>query len=254
MECKNCNNALQPTDRYCNACGAKVIRNRLTLKNVWQDVSFQVFNMDNTFLKTFKKLCSKPEEVILSYISGTRRRYMNPVGYFAIAITLSGIMFFVLRDVYHINLTESSFNNEAAPQLNFIFDFQALLAYMSMPLYALMTWMLFSGTKKFNYTEHLVANAYIIGQASYVQVVTYILFLGLFPIKFDVFNFGFLIFLVIYQFYALARMHQLRFWGTFWRGLVYFVLLIIVMMGIGAVIVIISLMTGLVSIEDLAPK
>ncbi|WP_431122812.1 DUF3667 domain-containing protein [Flagellimonas flava] len=254
MVCKNCNQALVPEDRYCRNCGAKVIQNRLTLKNVWHDLGQQVFNLDNTFLRTFRELFTKPEVVVATYIAGTRKRYMNPISYFAIAITLSGLMFFVLRDIYDLNLTESSFNNETAPQLNYVFDFQALLAYLSMPLYALMTWMLFSATKKFNYTEHLVANAYIIGQTSYVQVFTYIFFLGLFPIKFDIFNFAFLIVIVVYQFYALGRLHQLGFWSTFWRALIYFFLLIIVMMGIGVVIFLISLSTGMVNLEDFAPK
>ena len=179
---------------------------------------------------------------------------MNPVGYFAIAITLSGLMFFILRDVYELNLTESSFSGGTTPKMNFVFDFQALLAYLSMPLYALFTWMLFSHTKKFNYTEHLVANAYIIGQTSYIQVVTFVLFLGIFPIKFDVFNLGFFFFMVVYQFYVLGRMHQLHFWPTFWRALIYFILLLVVMVGIGALIVILSLLTGSVSMEELAPK
>nr|WP_299384634.1 DUF3667 domain-containing protein [Allomuricauda sp.] len=254
MVCKNCNHTLNPNDRYCGNCGAKVIQNRLTLKNVWHDLANRVFNVDNTFLRTARELFTRPETVITSYISGTRKRYMNPISYFAIAITLSGLMFFVLQDIYNLNLTESSFNDESTPQLDYVFDFQALLSYLSMPLYAFMTWMLFSATKKFNYTEHLVANAYIIGQTSYVQAVTYIFFLGLFPIKFDVFNFAFLFVIVAYQFYALGRMHQLSFWGTFWRALVYFFLLIIVMMGIGVIIFFISLSTGMVSLEDFAPK
>lgn len=250
MHCKNCNAELKHTDKFCHVCGAKVIRNRLTLKNVWHDVSQQVFNVDNTFLKTLKHLFVRPEEVIIEYISGTRKRYMNPISYFAIAITLSGLMFFILRDVYHLNLTESSINDNQAPELNFVFDYQGIVSYLIMPVYAVMTYILFRGSNKFNYTEHLVANAYIIGQTSYVQVVTYTLVLGLFPIKFDMFNFIFLFFMVVYQFYALARMHEIGFWGAFWRAALYMIMLMVVMLGIGVVVVIIALFTGMVTMAD----
>ncbi|MEX0315294.1 MAG: DUF3667 domain-containing protein [Allomuricauda sp.] len=254
MNCKNCGASLRSDFGYCPSCGAKVIRNRLTLKNVLQDVSFQVFNLDNTFLKTFRHLFSKPEIVINSYIQGTRKKYMNPIGYFAIAITLSGLMYFVLRNVYHLNLTKSSINNQDATSMNVVFDYQGLLAYLSMPIYAFMTWLLFIGKKKFNYTEHLAANAYIIGQTSYVQVVAFLVILGLFPVKFDLFNFGFLLVMTFYQFYVLGRIHQTRFWGTFWRAVLYLFMLVVVMMGIGALIVFIAILTGQASLQDFAPK
>ena len=32
MICKNCNTSLSADSGFCNSCGAKVIRNRLTLK------------------------------------------------------------------------------------------------------------------------------------------------------------------------------------------------------------------------------
>lgn len=140
MNCKTCENTLRSDFSYCPSCGAKIIRNRLTLKNIWQDLSFQVFNLDNTLFKTFRQLFTKPDVVIESFISGARKKYMNPVSYFAIAITLSGVMFYILRNWYHISLTENNLNRTNAPSMEFIFDYQGLLSYLLMPVYALMTW------------------------------------------------------------------------------------------------------------------
>lgn len=81
MDCKNCNNSLPIACSYCPDCGAKVIRNRLTLKNLWSDVTERFFNLDNTILKTFLHLCTTPDVVIQGYISGVRKKYMNPIGY-----------------------------------------------------------------------------------------------------------------------------------------------------------------------------
>ncbi|MGX1929649.1 DUF3667 domain-containing protein [Flagellimonas sp. 2504JD4-2] len=254
MECKNCGATLRSDFGYCPACGAKVVRNRLTLKNVFQDLSFQVFNLDNTFIKTFRHLFSKPADVIDTYISGTRKRYMNPISYFAIAITLSGIMFFVLRNLYRVNLTNSSFTDNQPTNMEFIFDYQGLLSYLIMPIYALMTWLLFMDKKKLNYTEHLVTNAYITGQTSFVQVIVCLLLFGIFDIRYDIFNWSFLLVIVIYQFYVLGKIHETKFLSTFLRGLAYLILLVIVMLLIGILVVLIALVSGHMTIEDFRPK
>ncbi|MDO6470350.1 DUF3667 domain-containing protein [Maribacter sp. 1_MG-2023] len=90
MECKNCHTNLRTDFSYCPDCGAKVIRNRLTVKNLWYDATERFFNIDNTFLITFKHLFTKPDEVIGGYINGVRKKYLNPTSYFTIAITLGG--------------------------------------------------------------------------------------------------------------------------------------------------------------------
>jgi predicted amidophosphoribosyltransferase len=53
MNCKNCGTALTSENNFCNSCGAKVIHNQLTLKNVFEDFSEQFLNYDNKFLQTF---------------------------------------------------------------------------------------------------------------------------------------------------------------------------------------------------------
>ncbi|WAC01775.1 DUF3667 domain-containing protein [Lacinutrix neustonica] len=74
---------------YCNGCGAKVIKNRLTMRNLFEDFTYNYLNYDNKFLRTFLNLFTKPEAVITSYIDGTRKKYVNVISYFAIALTLS---------------------------------------------------------------------------------------------------------------------------------------------------------------------
>lgn len=254
MECKNCSVDVQSEFSYCPSCGGKIIRNRLTLKQLGQDLSYSVFNLDNTLFKTFRHLFSRPEEVVLGYISGVRKKYMNPTSYFAIAITLSGVLFFVLRSVYHIDLTPGSLTNKDTPNMDFVFDYQGLLSYLMMPLYALMTWILFLDRKKLNYTEHLVANAYITGQVSFVQVLVCLPLFGLVDVRYDVFTWSFLLLTVSYQFYVLKKVHQIGFWSTFIRGFAYLFLFIILMMMVGALIIFISVVTGQMSMEDFRPK
>ena len=254
MNCKTCENTLRSDFSYCPSCGAKIIRNRLTLKNIWQDLSFQVFNLDNTLFKTFRQLFTKPDVVIESFISGARKKYMNPVSYFAIAITLSGVMFYILRNWYHISLTENNLNRTNVPNMEFIFDYQGLLSYLLMPVYALMTWVLFLDIKKLNFTEHLVANAYTTAQVSFVQVVVSISLFGFFNINYQNFNWLFLLFSVSFQFYAFKKLHKVGFFSIVLRAIAYLVMFAFVMLGIGVLILIIGLLTGTMNLEDFRPK
>ena len=254
MNCKTCDASLRSDFSYCPSCGAKVVKNRLTLKNVWEDICFQVFDLDNTLLKTFRHLFSKPDEVINSYISGARKKYMNPISYFAIAITLSGIMFFILKDILDVNLTESSFSNENTPNMDFVFDYQGLLSYLIMPVYALMSWLLFLDKKILNYTEHIVTLAYTTGQASFVQVLVAIPLFSLVDFKYDVFNWLYLVFSTGYLFYVFKKIHKISLGSIVLRGLGYLFLTLVVIIGIGILMVLLGLIIGVINFEDFRPK
>ena len=254
MNCKTCGHTLRSDFSYCPNCGAKIIRNRLTLKNIWQDLSFQVFNLDNTFLKTFRHLFTQPDGVIKSFISGARKKYMNPVSYFAIAITLSGLNFYVLRNWYGITLTENNLNNANTPNMDFIFDYQGLLSYLMMPLYALMTWILFLDKKSLNFSEHLVANAYITAQVSFLQVLICLPFFGFFNVNYGDFNWFYLVFTIGFQFYVFKNLFGISWGSTILRGFGYLIMFAFSMLGTGVLIVGIALLTGSLNLEDFRPK
>ena len=77
MDCKNCNNTLRDTQKFCDECGAKIIQNRLQPKVLAQQVNEQFISIDNKFLRTFVHLFKQPETVIVGYISGTRKKYID---------------------------------------------------------------------------------------------------------------------------------------------------------------------------------
>lgn len=84
--CKNCQTLLVDESDFCYQCGAKIIRNRLTLKNLFTHLVETFFSYDNAFLRTVN-----PNDVIDSYVSGVRKKYIAPLAFFAIAITFSGL-------------------------------------------------------------------------------------------------------------------------------------------------------------------
>jgi uncharacterized membrane protein YvbJ len=81
MSCKNCGLALIEETNFCTACGAKVIRNRLTIKNLLEHAVEEFLSIDNKFLITITHLFTRPEVVIDGYINGLRKKYMNPISF-----------------------------------------------------------------------------------------------------------------------------------------------------------------------------
>jgi hypothetical protein len=251
MTCKNCDRPLRTDYSFCSNCGAKIIQNRLTFKNLSYDLTERYFNIDNTFLKTFLHLFTKPEKVIGGYLSGVRKKYLNPISYFAVSVILSGIMFFVLRKGYNLNLMPENFSGL---NLDKIYDYQALITYIAVPAYTLASYILFIDKNKYNLTEHLVINAYWLAQFTIVQFFVYIIVLGVFNIDFATLSNYFMIPVVLYMLFILKRLHEVSFKGIIVRGLLYFPMYFIAAMTTVIPIMIYLLVTGEFNIEDFAKK
>lgn len=98
--CKNCNSTLMTAASYCHCCGARVIRDRLSLKRFLQDFFHKFFGWENTYFKTFKKMIVSPEVVISDYINGVRKRFMPPITFFAIGLTILALIFNAYSEKY----------------------------------------------------------------------------------------------------------------------------------------------------------
>lgn len=218
LNCKSCQKILKHGDNYCSSCGAKVIRNRLTFKNLWEYFSEQLLSVDNTFFRTFVHLLTKPEVVIGGFAHGLRKRYLNPLGYLAFSILLSGIMFFVLKDGYSVSLIDENMANQ---KFDRIYDYQAFVTYLGLPAYAMASFLIFVDKEQYNLTEHLVINAYWMAQFSILQFLINITVFGLFEIDYTFFSYFEAMAVILYLLYILKRLYHMSFGGIFLRGLLY---------------------------------
>ena len=248
MNCKNCNTILSTESGYCYCCGGKVIRNRLTLKHLFQDFSENYFNYDNKFYQTFINLFKKPEDVIGGYINGTRKKYVNVVSYFALAITISGIYLLILNNFFPEMM---DFSVMAAPgqeefqkkNLSFVQEYQSLFMMLYVPLYALMARVSFIGIKKFNYTELLVIFMYLQAQISIVSAIAGII-LTLFGITQGVMSLIAIPLMILYSAFCLKRLYNLNFQHIVLRTLLFLVVLGIVFIIISVVMAVIMFING----------
>ncbi|MFD2565091.1 DUF3667 domain-containing protein [Aquimarina rubra] len=163
VSCKNCGFQI---DHYtfCPSCGAKKITKRITFKNLTQEFSDRFLNLDNSFIRTFIHLFTKPRTVIDGYINGLRKRYINVFSYFAISLTIASLYIFILgkyKDVLFSNVFTDVNQIEASKAASDIsFEYQSLISFLTIPVLALISRLVFLNYKKYNLTEHFVIHLY----------------------------------------------------------------------------------------------
>ncbi len=188
MNCKNCNKVLSDTQKYCDECGAKVIRNRLTPKVLAIQVNQEFLSLDNKFLRTLICLFTTPEDVIGGFIDGTRKKYINAITYYAISLTLLGFQMFLLKQFFPeflepqfeafketFKVSGTGNENPFANYGDFFSNSQGIFFSVLMPFTAIGTWLTYLDKRKYNYTEHLVINLYITAQTIFVNFVVVII-------------------------------------------------------------------------------
>lgn len=228
MDCKNCNTSLSKLINYCPLCGAKIVKKRLTMKSIVSDINEQFFNIDNKFLKTFFHLFSKPEVVIIGFIDGTRKKYVNVIQYFAISLTLVGIQVFLMNTFFKeaMEMDPNMFGTLANPEtqkdnpfshLEFADynNYQSVFYVLSVPFSAISTWLTYwiVGLRQYNFTEHLVLNLYYSAQVIFLNAFLTIILLC-FGIDFILISTLSSIFIFIYFFYVLKSVFKTSFLMT----------------------------------------
>lgn len=256
MNCKNCNSPLRTDYSYCPNCGAKVIRNRITLKNLWYDVIDRYFNLDNTFIKTFVHLFSKPETVIESYIKGIRRKYLNPISYLGIALTVSGFIAFLMTKLSNqldFDIFSLGTKNLAQEKiLNFTLDYQSLLFVLYIPMMALASWPCFE-EKKYNFSERVVVFMYTLAQYSVFIFLPSLFLLAFFPVLYPKFTLISVLIMLVYGGYVIKRISKVKGIVFAARMLAFYAFFLVMYFGSSFIIPVAMLLTGQLSIQDFAP-
>jgi len=95
MNCQNCENELEPQNRFCPNCGQKNHEINLRLKDLLGELVDEVFSLDNRVFRTLKSIITKPGEITVAYLEGKRIRFIPPVRLY---LVLSILLVFSLSD------------------------------------------------------------------------------------------------------------------------------------------------------------
>jgi hypothetical protein len=255
-ECKNCNEQLSVIQNFCPQCGAKVIRNRLSFRILWEDFQDRFMNYDNTFFITFIHLFVKPQNVIAGYISGVRKRYIDPLSYLGIALTLSGIQLFITRkvaDKINWDVYDQGVNPELMAKIaENVFDYSSFMFLVFIPVFGFAGWLTFN-RKGYLISEFCVLFVYVLSHWSIVLFLPVGVLLVLAPEQYLQLSLPMFLTMMGYSVYCLQRIHKYA-WPQFViRGGLYFVLITIGYLGLILVFYTILFATGTISMEDFVP-
>lgn len=259
MNCRNCQVALAENSDYCYTCGGKVIRNRLTLKHLFNYFIETFFNYDNKFLQTIIKLISNPKDVIDSYVNGTRKRYIEPLAFFAISLTISGIYIFIVRkyvpELFEFDeLYQSDAQKEFAKKITDITtEYISLLNFAIIPVLAFISRIVFYNNR-YNYTEHLVIGFYTMSLFSMFSVVSTLIIASFFPTSLLTVSMALYLVFFFYYCYLTKQLFDLSFKQLLVKIVIFIPLFFMFYLGFSILMVLIAFATGSLNLQDFAPS
>lgn len=257
MQCKNCKTTLRTDFAFCPGCGGKIVLKRITFKGLASDFYDHYFNLDNTFIRTFVDLITKPQEVLWAYIEGVRRKYVNPMSYLAISFAFSGIIFFVMSrqiDKLKMDVFGGQMDSEAGRKiLDVTMEYSSLIMILYIPILALVGYLVLN-KKNFNLPEYTLAATYVLAQYSIFTFPLSLILLLAAPESYMNYSlFGILI-LVSYSGYAFGRFNGEKLRRQIFRLFIFALLFFIGYFGLSLILNIVFFLTGVLEFRDFIPK
>jgi hypothetical protein len=181
--CLDCGAAL--TDRFCAHCGQPADTHRITLKHLLlHDLPHSVWHVDKGLAFTFWQMLTRPGLTIRGYLAGQRTRQFRPVSYLLLLMGLSALVFSAfqtnLQQAVQAALAAQSAGAGSPPAalmavvmeryLSIGIKHPSLVQLVLLPLNALVAWRLLRRAG-YNYAEVLLANAFIVGTFTVLNLV-----------------------------------------------------------------------------------
>lgn len=271
MNCKNCNEVLENDALFCDNCGAKVIKQRISFKFLMSEL-FAAMGFESLYFNTLKKMITAPHEVISEYLNGVRKRYVNPFAFLAVGTALSLIIFNFFSDEYvafqksinenqiknieslaerdlslEKNLTTKELNKLKRQQViakkqlsffdkwpRFYIKYFNIMVFLFLPLYAFLSKMTYY--KPNNYGEHIVSNSYIQGISMYITSLGFLLGLIFHPHFFT----SSVFFVILYYLYVFSKLYNYNLKKSFTKFLRFLMILILIFVPILILLIIVA--------------
>jgi len=185
--CLNCD--VQLTGNFCSNCGQSAKVHKINFHFLIHDIQHGLLHLEKGFFYTTKELFTRPGHSIREFLAGKRVNHFKPISF---AIILAGV-YGIMAHYFEINLFSMSFkvsgdDADATTQVKqyidkiseWISSHYATVTLMKLPLLALGSFLCFFKAG-YNYLEHLIVNAFLVGQKLILRIICFPLFYYLDP-------------------------------------------------------------------------
>jgi hypothetical protein len=224
--CLNCNAALSTTQKFCSECGQKTATKRVNLHDVLHDAIHYFTHADKGIFTLLKSLVLQPGLVAKEYVEGKRKKHFPPLNFFlivaAVYLVIGGITSKYSSSALQRSTQVNSY--KSTPRITipdntqqaqaegikrieklakigrFFSKYSNYVAMLAAPLISFLIWLLYL-KGRYNFTEHLVANLYLIGFTNLFRCLIFAPIAILFSIPTENRNLqlGFMLFEVLYR-------------------------------------------------------
>ena len=174
MVCITCKN--EHSSNFCPNCGEKSGTKKITFTSIFEDTFSTITAMDRGILFNVKNLLLRPQEFTSEYILGKRKGVLNPISFLVISISL----YLIIESLVRVPIAnpESKLIPESdlqkvgfAAGKTLAFHFKYFWILSIIPL-SISTKVIFG---RYNFTEHLAINSFILGQATLVGLISFLI-------------------------------------------------------------------------------
>ncbi len=162
--CLNCDNNFEGA--FCNLCGQKASTHRFTMHEWLHEIPHSILHVDSGFFLTMKTLFVRPGYAVREFLHGKRKLLFSP---FLYVLILCGVYVVVThffgKDEKVIEVTNISNANEYISERYYKIWAVAMVIPLAVGSY-------FAYFKSgYNFAEHLVFNAYLMGQLVIADII-----------------------------------------------------------------------------------
>ncbi|HEX8329713.1 MAG TPA: DUF3667 domain-containing protein [Hymenobacter sp.] len=168
--CLNCSAVL--TGPFCAQCGQSANTHRFTFAHLLHEVPHSIWHVDRGLPYTIKEMLVRPGHTMRRYLAGQRVELFRPV---ALLLLLGGIASFLFLAM-HLQLAEparpaaTEHEREAFAANQLVFKYFSWFTVGMLPVLAFLSWALLRRLR-YNFVEHLLANALVMGTVLVVQML-----------------------------------------------------------------------------------
>jgi len=165
--CKNCGAVIN--GKFCSNCGQPASTQAISASFVVHDLQHGLLHINGGILHSARELFTRPGYSIREYIEGKRMKHYKPISMLIILAGFYSLLYHALGINVFNGLDDDTFNYDDANE--WIIHHFSIISLLLVPILSLCSYIVFN-KQGYNYTEHIILNAFYSSQKLWLRILT----------------------------------------------------------------------------------